>query len=66
MKIGDLVSYYDGLNDDRRIGLVTEVIEWKDIAAPDRNLGIDIVVLWTDGQRERYEPDELVIWNEDR
>lgn len=66
MKVGDLVYYYDGLNDDNRIGLVLEIISWVDKGAPDRNFGIDVNVLWSDGERMLCHPDELRIINENR
>ena len=66
MKVGDLVCYYDGLNDDNRIGLVLEITSWVDKGAPDRNFGVDVNVLWSDGENMLCCPDELVIVNENR
>jgi hypothetical protein len=59
VRVGDLVKYYDGLNDDKRVGVVIEITNWVDRGAPDRNFGINVTVLWTDGERALYEPDEL-------
>lgn len=59
MKIGDLVKYYDGFNDDDRLGVVTEVTHWSDKGAPSRNFGTDIVVLWQDGESMRCCLSEL-------
>ena len=59
MKVGDLVKFYDGPNNDERVGLITEIINWVDRGAPNRNFGTDVTVLWTDGERALYAPDEL-------
>lgn len=61
MKVGDLVKYYDGLNDDTRTGLVLEIISWVDKGAPERNFGIDIKVLWSDGEKMLCDLDELLL-----
>jgi hypothetical protein len=66
VKVGDLVNYYDGLNDDKRVGLVLEIISWRDAGAPDRNFGIDIKVLWSDGTRSLFAEDELRVVGESR
>lgn len=64
MKVGDLVCYYDGLNNDTRTGLVLEIINWVDNCAPDRNFGTDIKVIWSDGERMLCDPSELIIYSE--
>jgi len=71
VKVGDLVCFYEasgpGFNNDFTIaktGLVLEIINWADEGAPDRNFGTDIKVLWQDGIRMLYSPDELVVIGE--
>ncbi len=64
MRVGDLVKYYDGLNDDSRLGIVTEVTHWSDKGAPSRNFGTDIVVLWQDGDSMRCCLSELKLVSE--
>ncbi len=60
MKVGDLVCFYEasgpGFNNDFTIaktGLVLEIINWV--------YATDIKVLWQDGSRMLYSPDELVV-----
>ena len=60
MKVGDMVKYYDGLNDDDRPGVITKIEQWVDRGAPDRNFGVNVWVLWSDGSHQPYEPDELI------
>ena len=65
MKVGDLVVYYDGLNDmSDQPGLVTSVKHWTDPGAPDRNFGIDVWVLWRNGDRQVFDPSELRYYDE--
>ena len=67
MKVGDLVVYYDGLNDmSDQPGLVTSVKHWKDPGAPDRNFGIDVWVLWRNGDSQVFDPSELRYYDEER
>ena len=65
MKIGDLVCYDDGLNDDAAPGLVLEVISWA--ASPRVASQYGIKVLWSSGERMLCCPSELkVLENESR
>ncbi len=66
MRVGDLVVYYDGFNEDDRLGLVTEIRHWVDQGAPDRNFGTDIAVLWQDGDHQLYGEWELRVVDEHR
>ena len=66
MKVGDLVVYYDGFNDDDRLGLIIEISNWRDSGAPDRNFGTDVTVLWPDGTRMLCDPQELRTIDESR
>ncbi len=48
-------------------GVVVDVNHWVDKGAPDRNFGIDILVLWSDGTQTSeadYELDLLSDWHE--
>ena len=65
MKVGDLVKFYDGINDDNRTGLILEIVNWVDKGAPDRNFGTDIKVLWSDGEKMLCHPEELITYSED-
>ena len=66
MQVGDLVRYYDGLNDHNEPGLVTKVAHWIDMGAPARNFGINIWVLWRNGDHQPFDPSELEVISEDR
>lgn len=68
MKVGDLVNYYDGLNDDPRPGVVLEIVNhpYKGIPSLRGAYRTDITVLWQDGKRLIFEPDELRIIDESR
>ena len=44
---------------DKGVGLVTKVEAWHDKGAPDRNFGVSVTVLWSNGNVEVYEEDEL-------
>ena len=68
MKVGDLVKYYDGLNDDPRPGLVLEIVNhpYRGVPSLRGTYRTDIVVLWQDGVRMILEPDELRVVNESR
>lgn len=62
MKSGDLVKYShpDSFNDyGDQVGIVTEVNHWVDKGAPDRNFGINVKVLWPNGQIETFDEHEL-------
>ena len=50
MKVGDLVRRRHDIDDDMRLppGLVTKVHFWQDPNS-DRNVGVDIHVLWSNG-----------------
>ena len=68
MKVGSLVNYYDGLNDDPRLGLVLEIINHPYVGIPSLRgtYRTDILVLWQDGMQMLFEPDELKVVNESR
>ena len=69
MKVGDLVKFYDYQNkseDDTKTGLVLEIISWVDKGAPNRNFGIDVKVLWSNGSQMLYALDELELVSEGR
>lgn len=67
MREGDLVVYHwpsflgqlDNTVHDKGIGIVTNVEQWVDRGAPDRNFGVTVEVLWSDGEHSSYEEDEL-------
>ena len=62
MKVGDIVRYTspDSFNDyEGQSGIVLEVNRWVDKGAPDRNFGIDVKVLWSNGQVESFDEVEL-------
>ena len=76
MKKGDLVRYcwadFLGIDSDSwiskpQVGIVLEAPRvWVDSGAPDRNFGASVLVLWSDGQTNTYEEDELEVLNENR
>jgi len=57
MKVGDLVRHVD---DDMCLpsGLVTKVHFWQDPSS-DRNVGVDIHVLWNNGETGVHDEMEL-------
>ena len=63
MKAGDVVRYTwsapscDDYKDQN--GIVLEVNKWVDSGAPDRNFGVDVKVLWSNGQIETFDEVEL-------
>jgi len=67
VQVGDLVRYCWGILSEEEVykatepGLVLEIASWVDSGAPDRNFGINVKVLWTDGSVSLYEPDELEV-----
>ena len=69
---GDLVTFrkssFSGIEEyDGGSGIVIEVEVWKDKGAPDRNFGVNVYVLWSDGKYRTFEEDELeLIRNEAR
>ena len=65
MQVGDLVRYYDGLNDHNEPGLVTRVAHWVDAGAPTRNFGTNVWVLWSNGDHQSFSPPELEVISED-
>ena len=68
MSVGDLVFYYDGLNDHScdPPGLVTKIEPWVDKSAPDRNFGVNIWVLWADGEHIVFDECDLRLIDENR
>ena len=60
MKVGDLVRRRYDIDDGMRLspGLVTKVHLWQDPSQP-RNVGVDIHVLWNDGQTRIHDEMEL-------
>ena len=62
MKVGDIVKYtwpdsfneYEGQN-----GVIVEIAQWVDKGAPDRNFGIEVTVLWSDGRTESFDESEI-------
>ena len=72
MQVGDFVRYKISDNFDAEyelsfgIGVVVAIEFWKDSGAPDRNFGVRVTILWSDGQIGELEEDELEIVNEDR
>ena len=67
MQVGDLVRHCWGIlaevegSHPTKPGVVLEIVSWVDSGAPDRNFGISVKVLWTDGSWSLYEPDELEV-----
>lgn len=62
MKPGDMVKYTwpDSFNNyEGQVGIVAEVKHWVDKGAPDKNFGIDVKVLWSDGTIESFDEHEL-------
>ena len=63
MRPGDLVKFRDPwspnamMSDD--VGLVVSVEPWVDKGAPDRNFGVNVHVLWSNGDKLTYEECEL-------
>jgi hypothetical protein len=66
VNVGDLVFYYDGLNDHscEPPGIVTKIEPWVDKAAPDRNFGVNVWVLWPDGDHIALDETELILVSE--
>ena len=60
MKVGDLVRRRHDIDDDILIppGLVTKVHFWQDPNS-DRNVGVDIHVLWSNGETGVHDEMEL-------
>ena len=60
MKVGDLVRRRHDIDDDIIFppGLVTKVHLWQDPSQP-RNVGVDIHVLWSNGEAGVYDEMEL-------
>ena len=60
MKVGDLVRRRHDIDDGMRLppGLVTKVHLWQDPNS-DRNVGVDIHVLWSNGEAGVYDEMEL-------
>ena len=46
------------------VGVVIFSEVWKDPGAPDRNCGVHVHVLWSDGNVKVYEDDELTLIGE--
>jgi hypothetical protein len=67
VKVGDMVQYRHSLwghNPDRleqRLGTIVEIEAWSDSGAPDRNFGVHIHVMWSDGEIGQNEEDELEV-----
>ncbi|MBG17681.1 MAG: hypothetical protein CMB52_05575 [Euryarchaeota archaeon] len=62
MKVGDIVKYTwpDSFNEYRgQSGIILEINQWVDRGAPDRNFGIDVKVLWSNGKVESFDESEL-------
>lgn len=61
MQPGDLVRIHRYFEDDsdRGTGIITSVDFWEDAGAPDRNFGVDVYVLWSDGTEERCDEHDL-------
>lgn len=60
MKVGDLVRRRYDIDDGFRPapGLVTKVHLWQDPSQP-RNVGVDIYVLWSNGETGVHDEMEL-------
>lgn len=64
MKAGDLVRYTwpDSFNAYRgQTGVVLEVNHWAEAGAPDKNFGVDVKVLWSNGRIESFDNTEIDI-----
>ena len=62
MKVGDIVKYTwpDSFGDyEGSTGIILEVNKWVDKGAPDRNFGVEIKVLWSNGKVESFDEVEL-------
>ena len=59
--LGDLPDQYQ-----RGVGVVLSVKSWRDSGAPDRNFGVTVTVMWSDGTVSGCEEDELRYVYEDR
>ena len=62
MRVGDIVRYTspDSFNSyEGQSGIVLEVNQWVDKGAPGRNFGVDVKVLWSNGQVESFDEVEL-------
>jgi len=59
VKVGDLVRHVD---DDfyLQVGLVTKIEFWQD-SNSDRNVGVDVQVIWGDGKTRLHDELELEI-----
>ena len=62
MQIGDLVKT---VTNRERIcpapGIITKIETWRDPGAPERNVGINIFVLWSNGYKMCHDEYELEI-----
>ena len=65
MQVGDLVvrSYSWPTFET---GIVVEIKQWVDKGAPDRNFGIDYIVLWENGNQTPEADFELMLLSEFR
>ena len=64
MKVGDVVRcvWPDSFSDyEGQSGIILEISQWVDKGAPDRNFGIDVKVLWSNGKVESFDESELDI-----
>ena len=64
MKVGDIVKFHypDSFNEyERQNGVIVEINKWVDKDSPDRNFGIDVRVLWSNGKIESFDEIELDI-----
>ena len=62
MKVGDIVKYTwpDSFNDyEGQNGVIVDINHWVDKVAPDKNFGIDVKVLWSNGKIESFDDSEL-------
>tara|TARA_B100001094_G_C18022049_1_gene715649 strand:+ start:462 stop:674 length:213 start_codon:yes stop_codon:yes gene_type:complete len=62
MKVGDIVKYTwpDSFNDYKgQNGVILEIVSWVDKGAPDRNFGVDVRVLWSNGKIESFDQSEI-------
>ena len=65
---GDVVvfnDYFESSPEQEKIGTAITVEVWRDSGAPDRNVGVRVQVMWSDGSLTWVEEDDLALYYED-
>ena len=63
MKVGDLVKICGAFSrkNPNDTGIIISIEKWVDKGAPDRNFGVDVKVLWSNGEIGDYDEPELTL-----